>query len=116
MAECQECRFENDFARYDRDISQLKQEALYLRQDSERNQTTHKEFFNRFEDIKVNMATQTSEFSHISSKIDDMAQDVKEIKEKPSKRTDVIITAILSSLGTAIGGAIIFALSNGLIR
>ena len=63
---CETCQYEN--------------RIKALEEDSKRNQTTHKEFFNRFEEFKVTLALNGKDIQGVMSKLDEISRDVKEIK------------------------------------
>lgn len=73
-----------------------------LEKDSERNQATHKEFFNRFEDMKTALAINDVKFAQILKDTADIKTSqqkvesaVQQIKEKPAKRWDSIVDKII---------------------
>lgn len=80
-----------------------------LEEDSKRNQVTHKEFFNRFEEFKVNLALNGKDIQGVMSKLDEISRDVKEIKEKPGKRYETVVVCIIT---TIVGGIIGFLLNG----
>ena len=73
-----------------------------LEKDSERNQSTHKEFFNRFEDMKTALAVNDVKFAQILKDTADIKASqqkveavVQQIREKPAKRWDSIVDKII---------------------
>ena len=88
-----------------------------LEEDSRRNQTTHKEFYNRFEAIGERMARNDERYTQIIQATSEIKQDVKETKnaiqsinEKPGKRWDGIVDKIILVFVGAIAGAILLKL------
>lgn len=74
-----------------------------LEDDSKRNQTTHKEFFNRFEAIVAWRAQTEEKYAQIIQNMAEIKSDVKETKtavqninEKPAKRWENIVTSALT--------------------
>lgn len=80
-----------------------------LEEDGKRNQTAHREFYNRFEDIKVETAVNNATMMTINTTLSEIRTDVKELKDKPAKRYDAIGTYILT---TVIGAALGFLLNG----
>lgn len=80
-----------------------------LEEDSKRNQTTHKEFFSKLEDSKIAVALQGKDIASFGTKLDEISRDVKEIKEKPTKRYETVVVCIITTIVGAIVG---FAMSG----
>ena len=66
-----------------------------LEVDSERNQKTHKEFFARFEDMKVEAKGIQKDFQNILTVLNEVKTDVKELKDKPGKRWESLVNIVL---------------------
>ncbi|MBC8571051.1 hypothetical protein [Zongyangia hominis] len=66
-----------------------------LEGDSERNQKTHKEFFSRFEEMKVEAKGIQKDFQNILSVLNEVKSDVKELKDKPGKRWESVVNLLL---------------------
>lgn len=75
-----------------------------LEEDSLRNQKTHKEFFGKFEEQKIDLAMHGKDIASFGSKLDEISRDVKEIKEKPSKRYETIVACVITAVVSAIVG------------
>ena len=80
-----------------------------LEKDSERNQNTHKEFFNRFEDIKTALAVNDVKFAQImkdTAEIKTSQQKVEaaiqQINEKPAKRWQSIVDKAIWAVMAAV--------------
>lgn len=73
----------------------MEQRITALERDSERNQHTHKEFYDKFEGLTTRQAVLDEKFSQIMSGIGDLQKDMKEIKEKPAKRWDAVVSTVL---------------------
>ena len=82
-----------------------------LENDSQRNQVTHKEFFARFESMNNRMVGYEKDMSYLTATVTDISKDVKEIKEKPSKRWESLVACAL----TTIVGAVIGFMLNGVL-
>lgn len=80
-----------------------------LEKDSQRNQTTHKEFFARFETLNRQLVGYEKDMSYLTATMTDISKDVKEIKEKPSKRWESIVACALT---TVVGAVIGFVMSG----
>lgn len=87
-------------------------EIQALKNDMERNSSTHREFYKTFEELRVDAQVQKASFENILAVVNEIKTDVKELKEKPSKRWD---TVVVGFLGT-IGGIIATAFLSGLIK
>ena len=87
------------------------QRILELEKDIQRNQETHKEFFARFEAMNGRMVGYEKDMSYLTSTVADISKDVKEIKEKPSKRWESLVACAL----TTIVGAVIGFMLNGIL-
>lgn len=80
-----------------------------LEEDSRRNQTTHKEFYNRFEAIGERMARNDERYTQIIQATSEIKQDVKETKnaiqsinEKPGKRWEGIVDKAIWAVCAAV--------------
>lgn len=82
---------------------------LSLEEDIKRNQHTHKEFYDRFEKINGEMVGYEHDMSYLKTTLGQVSVDVKEIKEKPTKRWD---TAVASGITAIIGGIIGFLINT----
>ena len=84
---------------------------LALENDMQHNAVTHKEFFDRFEKMNGRMVGYEKDMSYLTATMTDISKDVKEIKEKPTKRYE---TAVVCAI-TAVVSALIGFLMNGLL-
>ena len=66
-----------------------------LEQDSQRNQQTHKEFFNKFEESRTADAVTQERYQQILATMSEVKEDVKALKEKPAKRWEQVINIVL---------------------
>lgn len=82
-----------------------------LEKDSQRNQKTHKEFFSRFENMNERMVGYEKDMSYLRETMTEISKDVKEIKEKPTKRYETVVACVI----TCIVSAIIGFLLNGIL-
>lgn len=80
------------------------QRITSLEKDSERNQATHKEFFNKFEEININGARSDEKYMNILAVLSEVKAQVSQLLAKPSKRWDAaVMAAITAIVGIAIG-------------
>lgn len=84
---------------------------LELERDIQRNAETHKEFFNRFEQMNGRIVGYEKDMSYLTSTVSDISKDVKEIKEKPGKRWDTVVACVL----TSVVGAVIGFMMSGVL-
>lgn len=84
---------------------------LALENDMQHNAVTHKEFFDRFEKMNGRMVGYEKDMSYLTATMTDISKDVKEIKEKPTKRYE---TAVVCAI-TAVVSALIGFLMNGIL-
>lgn len=87
----------------------MKTRVEALEEDSRRNQTTHKEFYNRFEAIGERMARNDERYTQIIQATSEIKQDVKETKnaiqsinEKPGKRWESIVDKAIWAICAAV--------------
>ena len=80
-----------------------------LEEDSRRNQQTHKEFFARFESQGKDYTRVDAQYSSIMSTLSKLERTVEELKDKPAKRWDTVIVAII----TAVVGVVVGLVMHG---
>ena len=90
--ECEHCGFEKRVAD--------------LEKDSERNQHTHKEFYGKFEELGKGQAVADERYGAIQATLAQIQADLKELKEKPGKRWESIVGAVLQWAVLAILAAV----------
>lgn len=74
-----------------------------LEEDRERNSNQHKEFYEKFEESRIASATFKEKFDRIMDSLSEIKSDLNELKSKPDKRWEKIISAV-------IGGVIVIVL------
>lgn len=79
------------------------QRILCLEKDSERNQGTHKEFFNKFENLNIDSARSDEKWIKVLEAIAELKEQVAELAAKPSKRWESVIAALIAA---AVGGLV----------
>ncbi len=85
----------------------LSQRVCALEEDGKRNSEAHREFYAKFEQMKIDIAISGNQISGINSKLDEISKDVKEIKENPGKKWETLVMYVLTSVvGLAIGFAL----------
>ena len=77
---------------------------MELENDIKRNQETHKEFFSRFEKVNERVVGYEKSMSYLTSTVSDISKDVKEIKEKPTKRWESLVMCVLTGIVSLIIG------------
>lgn len=69
-----------------------------LKRDAEQNRAAHEKFYKRFEDIAVEQGKATTRLDSIFGMLTDIKADLAAIKERPTKRWDTVITAVIMGL------------------
>lgn len=94
----------------------LRSRVEALEEDSKRNQVTHKEFFQRFEDMKERMARTDERYTQIKTDTAEIKADLRETKsavqalnEKPARRWEGLVEKALWAVCAAV---IAFALGR----
>ncbi len=90
----------------DQDIAVLAQKVLVLERDSEKNQETHKEFLSRLEEISNAKVRTDVQYANIMTKLDKLEIAVEELREKPARRWETVVTAALQWIVVAVMAAI----------
>ena len=85
----------------------MKQRVEALEKDIERNQTTHREFYGKFEALGKQQAIIDERYSNIQATLVDIQADLRAIKEKPAKRWENITNAVLQWLVLAVLAAVV---------
>lgn len=96
MADCERCPMEP--------------RVLALEDDKNRNSAQHKEFYDQFKQIAVAQGKSDTVQAQILTTLARIETDIATIKEKPSKRWDSIIAAIISAVVAFVVG---YALKGG---
>lgn len=84
--------------------------VMALEGDKDRNSAQHKEFYDQFKQIAVAQGKSDTVQAQILTTLARIETDIATIKEKPSKRWDSIIAAIIASVVAFIVG---YALKGG---
>lgn len=82
-------------------------EIRELQKDAERNSKQHKEFYSEISIIKQGMAVSDERYSNILSMMNEVKTGVFDLKEKPSKRYDSIITHSITAIISSVIGIIL---------
>ena len=90
----------------DQGIAVLTQKVLVLERESERNQETHKEFTTRLEEMNSARVRTDVQYTNILTKLEKLENAVEELKEKPAKRWETIVTTALQWLAVAVLAAV----------
>lgn len=67
-----------------------------LEEDVKRNSQTHREFYDRFEQQRVDTEVAKSNMNNLLTLMTEIKNDVKELKDKPGKRWDTVIGCVIS--------------------
>jgi len=73
-------------------------EIEMLKKDAEQNRATHEKFYKRFEDMAVEQGKATTRLDSIFGMLTEIKADLCSLKERPTKRWDTVITAIIMGL------------------
>ena len=65
------------------------------------------------EEITTNNAVQNNKLDTISSILEDIKIDIAELKEKPVKRWDTAVSAIIEAISSVLAGALLGILLKG---
>ena len=65
------------------------------------------------EEITTNNAVQNNKLDTISSILEDIKIDIAELKEKPVKRWDTAVSAIVAAISSGLAGALLGVLLKG---
>lgn len=78
-----------------------------LEEDSARNLSAHKEFFDRFDKINVAQTRVETQYASILSALTKLEVAVEEIRAKPARRWDTVITALLTGVAGFLAAVIL---------
>lgn len=90
---CVDCPYKDKIAEHDKDL--------------ERNRIQHKEFFDRFEKINMDLAVSSERYVNLITLVTEIRTSVNELKDKPAKKWDNLQMTVISCIVTLILGAII---------
>ena len=93
-------------------VELLSQRLYALEKGQEANLHAHERIYGRLETAERSNSGTDIKLDSIVKALDDLKHDMKTIKEKPSKRMDIIVTAIITLLVGAIGTFLL----NGILR
>lgn len=69
-----------------------------LKKDAEQNRSTHEKFWKRFEDIAVEQGKSATRLDSIFGILSEIKSDVAALKDRPTKRWDSVVTAIIMGI------------------
>lgn len=81
-------------------------EIEMLKEDAKQNRAMHEKFYKRFEDIAVEQGKATTRLDSIFGMLTEIKADLCALKERPTKRWDTVVTAIIMGL-VALGIALL---------
>ena len=73
----------------------LEERVRALEQDSGRNQTTHREFYSKFEGLAVQTALTDERYAAIMTSLAKLETVIEELKGKPGKRWESVVNTAL---------------------
>ncbi len=76
------------------------------------NGDSHREIYGRLNTLESTSAVQGTRFDFIIEKLDNLTRSVEEIKQKPAKRWEAVVAAIISAV---VSGVVVFLLAGGRI-
>jgi len=85
----------------------MSQKLLVLERDSERNEAAHKEIFSRIEEISEAKIRTEVQYTNILTKLEKVETVVDELKGKPAKRWETIVSSALQWLVVAVLAALV---------
>lgn len=78
-----------------------------LEQEMVDNHQAHGAIYSRIESVERGHAVLNSSLENIHTILDEIKSDVKDIKERPAKRYDIIVNAVMQWLVVAVLGAVV---------
>lgn len=90
----QECYGLKKALEVERDLNEL----------SKRNSATHERLFTRIGELEKQEGIQAEQYKHIMGKLDQISEDVDELKSKPAKRWDNVTEKIIGIIVAAVLG------------
>ena len=76
------------------------------------NGDSHREIYGRLNTLESTSAVQGTRFDFIIEKLDNLTRSVEEIKQKPAKRWEAVVAAVISAV---VSGVVVFLLAGGRI-
>lgn len=73
-------------------------EVEMLKKDSEINRGVHKDFYQRFEDLAVEQGKASTRLDSIFFMLTEIKSDVLSLKERPSKRWELVVSALITGV------------------
>lgn len=73
-------------------------EIEMLQEDSRQNRTTHEKFFKRFEDMAVEQGKAGARLDSIFAMLSEIKNDLCALKERPSKRWELVVSALITGV------------------
>lgn len=98
------------------DNGALETRVTALEKDAERNSTQHREFYDKFSGIAVKQGILDNTLSTLVSSVNDLRDDIKSLKDEPSKNYNAIKMCIATAIITAIVSGVISALITFLAK
>lgn len=89
------------------DDCKLEERVKTLEQDSGRNQTTHREFYSKFEGLAVQTALTDERYAAIMTSLAKLETVIEELKGKPGKRWETVVNSALQWAVVALLGAVV---------
>jgi len=94
-------------------IENLNERIKKIEEAGEREADNRRQIYTRLENLEKHEVTTNINYGHILASIDEIKKDVREIKDKPHKRYELIINTIISAIiGGSIGALITWIIQN----
>ncbi|MDO4565872.1 MAG: hypothetical protein Q4B42_00925 [Oscillospiraceae bacterium] len=78
-------------------VFRLKRLEERLDDSEEKNLSAHQKFYDKIEDIGKKMAVSENQYATLLSVMNEVKADVSTLKEKPNKRWESVVAAIISA-------------------
>lgn len=94
----------------------MEERIRQLEQKMQKNSEEHKEFYSRLEQVNLKSLKLDIMVGNLESMLKDIANDVKELKDKPLSRGEKFTSAVITAIGSSIGTGVLLMIVNWLSR
>ena len=123
MTECQTCELEKRTAKLEQLTENQEVRIKDLEESSKKNSAERKRFYDRFEELTLENQKHDMEINHIFEKLDsidgktgEIDRKVDEINNRPAKDMGKFKSAIISTIGSALGTGLIALIILALMK
>lgn len=123
MTECQTCELEKRTAKLEQLTENQEVRIKDLEESNRKNSTERKRFYDKFEELTLDNQKHDMEINHIFEKLDsidgktgEIDRKVDEINSRPAKDIGQFKSAIISTIGSALGTGVIAIIILALTR